>query len=100
MPKPRPTPTSRVVDLAAVAEIAHRAGAWLMVDNTFASPYCQRPLTLGADVVIHSTTKYLSGHGQVIGGAVVQATAWNMSKARCTRCSESWAAAPAHSTHG
>jgi methionine-gamma-lyase len=64
-------PTLSVVDLAAVAEIAHRRGAWLVVDNTFASPYCQRPLTLGADAVIHSTTKYLSGHGVVIGGAVV-----------------------------
>lgn len=64
-------PNLSVVDLAAVAEIAHRAGAWLMVDNTFASPFCQRPLTLGADIVVHSTTKYLSGHGQIIGGAVV-----------------------------
>ncbi len=64
-------PTLSLVDLASAAEIAHRAGAWLFVDNTFASPYCQRPLTLGADVVLHSTTKYLSGHGQVIGGAVV-----------------------------
>jgi methionine-gamma-lyase len=63
-------PTLAVVDLAAVAEIAHRHGAWLMADNTFASPYCQRPLSLGADAVIHSTTKYLSGHGTVIGGAV------------------------------
>ncbi len=64
-------PTMALVDLAAVAEIAHQHGAWLMVDNTFASPYCQRPLSLGADVVLHSTTKYLSGHGLVIGGAVV-----------------------------
>ena len=64
-------PTLSIIDLAAVAEIAHRHGAWLMVDNTFATPYCQRPLTLGADIVAHSTTKYLSGHGQVIGGAVV-----------------------------
>jgi methionine-gamma-lyase len=64
-------PTLSVFDLARVAEIAHAAGAWLMVDNTFATPYCQRPLTLGADVVLHSTTKYISGHGQVIGGAVV-----------------------------
>ncbi|HPH95021.1 MAG TPA: aminotransferase class I/II-fold pyridoxal phosphate-dependent enzyme [Anaerolineaceae bacterium] len=64
-------PTMALVDLAAVAEIAHRYNAWLMVDNTFASPYCQRPLTLGADVVVHSTTKYLSGHGQVVGGAVI-----------------------------
>lgn len=66
-------PTLSLVDLEAVAEIAHRRGAWLMVDNTFATPYCQRPLTLGADVVVHSTTKYLSGHGQIIGGAAVSA---------------------------
>jgi methionine-gamma-lyase len=64
-------PNLAIVDVAAVASIAHRAGAWLMVDNTFATPYCQRPLTLGADIVVHSTTKYLSGHGLVIGGAVV-----------------------------
>ena len=64
-------PTMAMVDLAAVAEIAHRHGAWLAVDNTFATPYCQRPLTLGADIVLHSTTKFLSGHGTLIGGAVV-----------------------------
>jgi methionine-gamma-lyase len=64
-------PNLSVLDLAAVAEIAHNFGAWLMVDNTFATPYCQRPLTLGADVVLHSTTKYLSGHGLIIGGAAV-----------------------------
>lgn len=64
-------PTMDIVDLAGLAEIAHRSGAWLMVDNTFATPYCQRPLTLGADVVIHSTTKYLSGHGQIVGGTVI-----------------------------
>lgn len=64
-------PTLAVVDLAAVAEIAHHHGAWLAVDNTFATPYCQRPLSLGADLVIHSTTKYLSGHGTIIGGLVV-----------------------------
>jgi methionine-gamma-lyase len=64
-------PTMTVVDLAAVAEIAHRYGAWQVVDNTFATPYCQRPLSLGADVVVHSTTKFLSGHGALLGGAVV-----------------------------
>ncbi len=64
-------PTMAIVDLAAVAEIAHRCGAWLFVDNTFATPYCQRPLTLGADVCVHSTTKYLSGHGMIVGGTVV-----------------------------
>jgi len=64
-------PTMAMVDLTAVAEIAHRHGAWLAVDNTFATPYCQRPLTLGADIVAHSTTKFLSGHGALTGGAVV-----------------------------
>ena len=64
-------PGMAVVDLNGVIEIAHSFGARVIVDNTFASPYCQRPLTLGADIVLHSTTKYLSGHGQVIGGVVV-----------------------------
>jgi methionine-gamma-lyase len=64
-------PTMAVVDLKAVAELAHHHGAWLAVDNTFATPYCQRPLSLGADIVMHSTTKYLSGHGALTGGAVV-----------------------------
>src|SRR5262245_23809374 len=68
------TPTNpllQIVDIAAVAELAHRAGAPLAVDNTFASPYPQQPLRLGADLVVHSTTKYLGGHSDVIGGAVV-----------------------------
>ena len=64
-------PTMSIVDLASVAEIAHQHGAWLVVDNTFATPYCQRPLSLGADVVVHSTTKFLSGHGALLGGAVI-----------------------------
>jgi len=64
-------PTMAIVDLKAVVEIAHKHGAWLAVDNTFATPYCQRPLTLGADIVVHSTTKFLSGHGALTGGAVV-----------------------------
>ncbi len=64
-------PTMAVVDLKPVAELAHRHNAWLAVDNTFATPYCQRPLSLGADVVVHSTTKFLSGHGALTGGAVV-----------------------------
>ncbi|MFN2236920.1 MAG: trans-sulfuration enzyme family protein [Anaerolineales bacterium] len=64
-------PTMQVVDIEAVARIAHARDAWVMVDNTFATPYCQRPLTLGADVVAHSTTKYLAGHGLLIGGAIV-----------------------------
>ncbi len=64
-------PTMAMVDLKAVAEIAHQNNAMLVVDNTFATPYCQRPLSLGADIVAHSTTKFLSGHGALTGGAVV-----------------------------
>ncbi|MFN2194700.1 MAG: trans-sulfuration enzyme family protein [Anaerolineales bacterium] len=64
-------PAMAVVDLQAVAEIAHRYHARLLVDNTFATPFCQRPLALGADIVLHSTTKYLTGHGAVVGGAAV-----------------------------
>ncbi|MFM7597971.1 MAG: cystathionine gamma-synthase [Actinomycetota bacterium] len=72
------TPTNpllTVVDIAALAEVAHEAGALLVIDNTFASPYLQQPLALGADVVVHSTTKYLGGHSDVIGGALVVADA-------------------------
>ena len=66
-------PLLRVSDLHAVADVVHRArpGAWMAVDNTFATPYLQRPLALGADIVIHSTTKYLGGHSDVVGGAIV-----------------------------
>ena len=64
-------PVLRLTDIAAVAEIAHRHGALLAVDNTFASPCLQRPLALGADLVMHSTTKYLNGHSDSIGGVVV-----------------------------
>lgn len=64
-------PLLHVIDIAAVAEIAHRFGVRLAVDNTFASPYLQSPLALGADLVIHSTTKYLGGHSDVVGGGVV-----------------------------
>ena len=65
------TPTNpllNLVDIKAVADAAHAAGALLVVDNTFATPYLQRPLDLGADVVVHSTTKYLGGHSDLIGG--------------------------------
>ena len=68
------TPTNPllgIADIEALASVAHEAGALLVVDNTFATPYLQRPLTLGADVVIHSTTKYAGGHSDVVGGAVV-----------------------------
>lgn len=68
------TPTNpllNIADVEQVGEVAHAAGARFVVDNTFASPYLQQPLTLGADVVLHSTTKYLGGHSDVVGGALV-----------------------------
>ncbi len=68
------TPTNPMLnigDIARLADVAHQAGALLVVDNTFASSYLQQPLTLGADVVVHSTTKYAGGHSDVVGGALV-----------------------------
>jgi len=68
------TPTNPllgIADIAALAQVARDAGALLVVDNTFASPYLQQPLALGADVVVHSTTKYVGGHSDVVGGALV-----------------------------
>jgi cystathionine gamma-lyase len=70
------TPTNpllQILDIVAIARIAHKAGAILAVDNTFASPFLQQPLKLGADLVVHSTTKYLGGHSDVVGGAVIGA---------------------------
>ena len=64
-------PLLRIVDIAALSAAAHAAGAKVVVDNTFLSPVWQRPLALGADLVVHSTTKYLNGHSDVVGGAVV-----------------------------
>ena len=72
------TPTNPllgIADIAGLAQLAHEHGALLAVDNTFASPYLQQPLTLGADVVVHSTTKYLGGHSDVVGGALVAGSA-------------------------
>ncbi|WP_432926285.1 cystathionine gamma-synthase [Microbispora sp. CA-135349] len=72
------TPTNpllNVADIAALADVAHDRGAVLVVDNTFASPYLQQPLSLGADVVVHSTTKYVGGHSDVVGGALVTRSA-------------------------
>ncbi|MGW7444241.1 cystathionine gamma-synthase [Kitasatospora sp. NPDC054795] len=68
-------PLLGITDLAALAEVAHGAGALLVVDNTFASPYLQQPIALGADAVVHSTTKYMGGHSDVVGGALVLADA-------------------------
>ncbi|MGB5302766.1 MAG: aminotransferase class I/II-fold pyridoxal phosphate-dependent enzyme [Gemmatimonadota bacterium] len=64
-------PTLRLTDIARCADIAHRAGAILVVDNTFASPYLQNPLQLGADVVVHSMTKFINGHTDVVAGIIV-----------------------------
>jgi cystathionine gamma-synthase len=68
-------PLLRVVDIRAIADAAHAAGASVAVDNTFLSPIWQQPLSLGADMVLHSTTKYLNGHSDVVGGAVIAASA-------------------------
>jgi cystathionine gamma-synthase len=68
-------PLLRIVDIRAVAEASHAAGALVAADNTFLSPVWQQPLVLGADLVMHSTTKYLNGHSDVVGGAVIAATA-------------------------
>ncbi|MCA9522426.1 MAG: aminotransferase class I/II-fold pyridoxal phosphate-dependent enzyme, partial [Myxococcales bacterium] len=68
------TPTNpllKLVDIAALSDRAKRQGVWVAVDNTFATPYFQRPLELGADMVVHSTTKYIGGHSDVVGGAIV-----------------------------
>lgn len=72
------TPTNpllRIIDIAVAARVASEARAWLVVDNTFATPYLQQPLSLGADMVLHSTTKYLGGHSDTVGGAIITADA-------------------------
>ena len=68
-------PLLRIVDVRAIAAAAHAVGALVVADNTFLSPLWQQPLALGADLVLHSTTKYLNGHSDVVGGAVIAATA-------------------------
>jgi methionine-gamma-lyase len=65
------SPTLTITDIQKTAEVAHRHGALLVVDNTFASPYIQRPLELGADLVVHSLTKILNGHSDVVGGMII-----------------------------
>jgi cystathionine gamma-synthase len=72
--EPPSNPLLRLTDIAAASQLAHAAGALVVADNTFLSPAWQRPLELGADVVIHSTTKYLNGHSDVVGGAVIART--------------------------
>src|SRR5260221_9922945 len=68
-------PVMRLPDLGAPADLAHRHDARLVVDNTYASPFVQRPIEFGADLVVHSTTKYLNGHSDSIGGVVIAARA-------------------------
>jgi len=68
-------PLLRIADIEALAHIAHERGGWCVVDNTFATPYLQQPLSLGADAVVHSATKYLGGHSDVVGGVVVTSDA-------------------------
>ena len=85
-------PLVRVVDIAAIARIAKEAGAWVVVDNTWATPVLQRPLELGADVVMHSTTKYLGGHSDVLGGALVAADETHPLFAKC-RAVQQWGGA-------
>lgn len=75
-------PTMQITDLEAAAAVAHEAGILMAVDNTFASPYLQRPLELGADLVLHSLTKYLNGHSDVVGGMIVTATEEHFRQAR------------------
>lgn len=75
-------PLMKISDIAALAALGHAAGALVVVDNTFATPYLQQPLALGADAVIHSTTKYLGGHSDVLGGAIVTSSAELAEKAR------------------
>ena len=91
-------PILRLADIATLAGIAHAAGALLAVDSTWAGPTLQRPLALGADYVIHSLTKYLNGHGDVLGGAVLGRRRGSSASAR--RCWCIWAARSARSTPG
>ncbi len=79
-----PNPKNDLVDIALVAEVAHAHGIPLIVDNTFATPYLQRPLEHGADVVVHSASKFLAGHGSVLGGVIVSGSAfdWAVTDAR------------------
>ncbi|HEX8966644.1 MAG TPA: O-acetylhomoserine aminocarboxypropyltransferase/cysteine synthase family protein [Chloroflexota bacterium] len=75
-------PGGNVLDIQAVADLAHRIGAPLMIDNTFATPYLCRPIEFGADIVVHSATKFIGGHGTSIGGVVVEAGTFNWSNGR------------------
>ncbi len=88
-------PGGNILDIAAVAEIAHEHNAPLVIDNTFASPYLCRPIEWGADIVLHSATKYIDGHGTSIGGIVIDAGKFNWSNGRYATI-----AAPSAEYHG
>ncbi|MCX7862715.1 MAG: aminotransferase class I/II-fold pyridoxal phosphate-dependent enzyme [Bacteroidales bacterium] len=77
-------PTVQITDIAKASEIAHKHGILVVVDNTFCSPYLQNPLELGADIVLHSLTKYINGHADVVGGALIAKTEENVQKLRKT----------------
>jgi methionine-gamma-lyase len=68
-------PTMKLMDIKACAEVAHKNGAYLVIDNTFMTPYLQRPIEMGADIVIHSATKYICGHGDVVAGIIISTNA-------------------------
>jgi cystathionine beta-lyase/cystathionine gamma-synthase len=76
-------PLLRVADIPEISKITRAAGAALIVDNTFGTPYLQQPLELGADIVVHSATKYLSGHGDITAGAVVAGPPYAGSSVAC-----------------
>src|SRR6185437_15449957 len=91
------TPTNpllSIADLGMLAEIAHSGGALLAVDNTFASPYLQQPLAHGADAVVHSTTKYIGGHSDTVGGAIIAGDADLAQRCAFTQNSVGSAAGP------
>ena len=90
-------PLMKLADLEGIAALAKRRGLLSVIDNTFASPYCQRPLTLGFDLVLHSTTKYINGHSDIIGGLVVVGDNAE-SRRRCDSCRTRWGPSPGPST--
>ena len=93
-------PMLKVTDIRRTAEIAHGAGTLCVCDNTWATPMLQRPLELGADLVVHSTTKYISGHSDVMGGAVYRGRVRASPSIRCARCRRLTARCLRHSTAG
>ena len=91
-------PMLDIVDLKAVCDLAHKAGAKVVLDNAFATPMLQRPLEFGADVVVHSATKYIDGQGRILGGAILAAA--SSSSTSCSRSSATPARRSARSMPG